>query len=605
MKFGIYARVSTSDGKQNYDRQIQELKDYIKFRYPDFKDEDIEVFPEMVSGYKKDERERGQLKKLLDICRNESEYFNTIFVTEISRLGRNPKITRDIIEELTELKVNIYIKSLNLNTLDEHGRRNSITNIILQILMEYSDMESQTFKERSKSGLLKSVRDGKVGGGRIYPYGYTKGEDKMLVVHPTEKDVILSIFKWYSEGKGTKVISKLLNSQSIPTRYNKSFLDQDINFKIQKKGGEIKWSDGQVYGIITNPIYKGTRRYKGMLIECPSIISEELFDKCQEIRQSKKVKISGKYVFLLKDLLKCGVCGRNYVGTFKIDEKVYKCGSTRHIDKNCNNKGVNISLVESVLFHLISVSSDLIDHVNFSTEVRNLLLDEKKQLMLEIDGLEYELGVEKKVPEKLITLYQNSPSFTVEQFEGRMEIVNSKINKIQTSLKIKKSELEIKVGLLNSSNNTKRETLIGSKKDRSQMSNFFIQFFDRISVKEVSNSSIFLDVYVKLYNGSILKFGLVLDRKGIMKKEKKYSYCISECLLIIGGVGHLIVSSRYKEGVDVKSIGREVVEIFKNVDSNFSLTDTSKMVNDEHFVLDKFFSISEDYLIKIEDSYLL
>ena len=48
----IYARVSKSDGSQDYNRQVNELKEIAKTH--GYKD--IEVFAESISGYKKDER---------------------------------------------------------------------------------------------------------------------------------------------------------------------------------------------------------------------------------------------------------------------------------------------------------------------------------------------------------------------------------------------------------------------------------------------------------------------------------------------------------------------------------------------------------------------
>ena len=117
---------------------------------------------------------------------------------------------------------------------------------------------------------------------------------------------------------------------------------------------DIRWSDKQIHDIIRNPIYKGQRRFKGEFLTIPPIISEELFDECTQIRENKRTRnMTTTYTYLLKDLLICGRCGRNYYARYKPikgGDKVYKCSSTLTIKKSCGNCGININLIESVFF---------------------------------------------------------------------------------------------------------------------------------------------------------------------------------------------------------------------------------------------------------------
>jgi len=61
-KVAIYARVSTSDGKQDYNRQIDDLTKVIKRE--GYSDNEIEIFAESISGYKKKD-DRIEFKALL------------------------------------------------------------------------------------------------------------------------------------------------------------------------------------------------------------------------------------------------------------------------------------------------------------------------------------------------------------------------------------------------------------------------------------------------------------------------------------------------------------------------------------------------------------
>ena len=62
------------------------------------------------------------------------------------------------------------------------------------------------------------MKNGKVGGGLLINYGYTKDENKMLVIDPVESKVVKLIYQLCLEGKGTKVISNYLNENNIPTK---------------------------------------------------------------------------------------------------------------------------------------------------------------------------------------------------------------------------------------------------------------------------------------------------------------------------------------------------------------------------------------------------
>jgi len=165
-RIAIYSRVSTAD-KQDYTRQVNELK---KIGYDNgFSDKQMTLYSEAISGYKKDERH--QLNAMLSQIEADPTYFSAVYVSEISRLGRNPKETRRIVDRLSELKVTLYIQSLKRYTLDDKGAMSIDTSIILQVLMEYANLEAETFKTRSRSGLRKAAMDGKYIGGVASAYG--------------------------------------------------------------------------------------------------------------------------------------------------------------------------------------------------------------------------------------------------------------------------------------------------------------------------------------------------------------------------------------------------------------------------------------------------
>ena len=398
----IYARVSTHD-KQNYQSQVNELTKVAKEHGCD----EVEVFAESISGYKKLEF-RYEMERLFKIIRKDPTHFSCVYVSEISRLGRDPKETTNILNFFSDYNVPVYIKNIFQFTI-VNGQRNNILEIIIKILVEFADQEARFTKERFKRGLLDSARSGKAGGSKHLPYGYRKDENKFLVVDPEEAEIIVNIFNWYLEGNGTKRIATLLNSHSIPTRYNKVYTK---NIKLKNSGVEvdpktIKWSDAVVYSILTNPLYKGERRYKNEIINAPAIIASSQWQKVQDTLKEKfnaKIK-SSKYVYLLKDLATCGKCGRNYFGRYKSDgrDKFYMCSSRRTKNGNCGNKGISIEFLEGIIWKLLSG----IKHGELSNIFRNskTIIERLNVANAEMNKTEEEIQAIKKQEEKLIELY--------------------------------------------------------------------------------------------------------------------------------------------------------------------------------------------------------
>jgi DNA invertase Pin-like site-specific DNA recombinase len=549
-KVAIYARVSTVD-KQDYQRQVNDCTKAILNE--GYSEDDIDTFSEKISGYKKNE-DRPELDKMLNTIRTNPEYYDCIYVSEISRLGRDPNYTRQLIDELSILKIPIYIQSIGQKTLRADGERNSIMNIIIQVLMEFAHSEARTFSTRSKSGLLQSATSGKAGGGAYLPYGYTKDKlTKELVIDNDEEKVIKDIFNYYKLGKGCKVIAGLLNRDKIPTRANKIFTNRLMKVG-DKNSDDIIWSDKTINDIINNPIYKGDRRYKGekinendtsykgkiikrgkekykeLILSAPVIISSDLFDECYELMKTKSHRnYLTKYTYLLKDLLVCGCCGRNYFAKFKPvkgGDKVYICSSRLIKGGNCGNVGINISLFESTIYNEIVNSKDILKFIGNK--------DIKKQLQSTIDSLNQqlltnikELSTNEKKQNKLLELYTNSKTLRVEDYDFNQSKLINEQKLLQDKIKLIKKELAQNKSALSKQDDKKttQKLLIDAKGNRSELATIFKQFIDKIIIKKIDKNYSSIALYVCV-NGVKLPEPLyiILDLTGIRKKPIQYQY---------------------------------------------------------------------------------
>ena len=193
MKVVIYARVSTVI--QDYDRQIDELKDYAKrMNY-----QVVKVFSEKVSGTKK-VAERNALSELLDYVRTNK--VDKVLIYECSRLSRRIVDFLQVIEELNEQKVSLYIHQNGLETLRKDGSINPIASLVLGIIAQFNSMERSLIRSRMKSGYdhFRS-NGGKVG----RKQGYTKTVDAMKEEYAEE-------IRLLKKGISLRNITKITNT---------------------------------------------------------------------------------------------------------------------------------------------------------------------------------------------------------------------------------------------------------------------------------------------------------------------------------------------------------------------------------------------------------
>ena len=141
----IFVRVSTKD-KQSTDRQVNELNQVASSRNLKV----VEVIEEKVSGTLKNDQREG-IQRLLYLSRKGK--YDILLVSEISRLSRNTHQLLQIVEELNSLKISIYSLNFGIETLNENGKPNPLSQFLLTILSEISRMEREQIVERIKSGL--------------------------------------------------------------------------------------------------------------------------------------------------------------------------------------------------------------------------------------------------------------------------------------------------------------------------------------------------------------------------------------------------------------------------------------------------------------------
>ena len=147
----IYSRVSSESERQDTQRQTTELKQYASRMGYNI----VEVYEEKVSGFKKNEQRPVFTKMLEDINTNQ---IDKILVWELSRIGRSVLNSLQNIQILHDLKVGIYIKNFNLETLNDDKTPNSLSMFMVQILFAVANMESKMTLARLQSGYRNHIK---------------------------------------------------------------------------------------------------------------------------------------------------------------------------------------------------------------------------------------------------------------------------------------------------------------------------------------------------------------------------------------------------------------------------------------------------------------
>lgn len=201
----IYARVSSTNDRQDTTRQVEDLKRYaVTHNYRVAK-----VFEEHISGAKKLE-ERAVLTECLEYCTANSVKF--LLLSELSRLGRSTLQVLRSLEKLHESKVSVFIQNLGIYSLLEDGRVNPIASIMITVLAEMSNIERNNIQYRLNSGRAQYLANGGKLGRKI---GYQKPDDQLKEEY---KNAIQLLKKGYSvravaklEGVSPTTIQKVKN----------------------------------------------------------------------------------------------------------------------------------------------------------------------------------------------------------------------------------------------------------------------------------------------------------------------------------------------------------------------------------------------------------
>ena len=195
----IYARVSSTNDRQNTQRQIEDLT-----RFANSNDYSIVgTYEEHISGATKNEN-RTVLMECINYCI--ANKVNYILLSELSRVGRSTLQVLKSLEMLHEAGVSVYIQNLGIYTLQSNGEPNPIASIMVTVLAEMANIERSNIVYRLNSGRDSYIANG----GKL---GRRKGSTKTIERKKEEYKEVISLLK---RGYSVRNTAKL-SSVSVST----------------------------------------------------------------------------------------------------------------------------------------------------------------------------------------------------------------------------------------------------------------------------------------------------------------------------------------------------------------------------------------------------
>ena len=147
---------------------------------------DLVLLDRISGSIKFQDRPKGQeLTKLV-----EQGKISELWVEEFSRLGRNTGDVIKTLEWLDEMKVNVVVRNIGLQSRP-NGQKNPIWKMISSVMSSLYEMELENIKERTMVGRKVYV----LNGGRLGRPEGTKETEKGFLEKPQTKEIIKIIKK--------------------------------------------------------------------------------------------------------------------------------------------------------------------------------------------------------------------------------------------------------------------------------------------------------------------------------------------------------------------------------------------------------------------------
>lgn len=358
MRVVLYARVSTEEQREagTSESQLSRLRQMAQALGWDVVQE---ISDEAISGIvPMGDRPRG--RRLLD-CEAD-----LVAVYRLDRLSRSLRGLLEVHDALAARGAGIYSVQETFDTSTPLGK------MVFQILGAFAELEHNTIRERTASGIDRVTRTGKWVNGPLPPGYEVDAARNLVLAHDSERWA--QVFHRMAEGSTAVREYRRLVAEEVPA--DRRYLHATLT-------GE--WTYKRLVGLLHSPVYKGVQRTKlsdGSFheAECPATVSTEVWDAVQAKLTDNRRLADRNAVrhYPLRGLLKCAQCGLNLVGQ-KADQRnvYYRCNARDHDSTvTCHAPAVRAADLEAAVWAF--VRDDLLAEPERVIARVQELLDEQK-----------------------------------------------------------------------------------------------------------------------------------------------------------------------------------------------------------------------------------
>ena len=469
LETGIYVRVSTEEqAQEGYSIRAQEEKLRAYARLKEWAVYKIYI-DEGISG--KNITDRPAINEMIaDIKKGEVQ---NVLVFKLDRLTRSVADLISLIELFNEYDCAFNSLTESIDTHSATGR------MFIKILGIFAEFERENIAERTRLGFERKVKEGYAIGAGNASYGYDKKKgEKIQTINEQEAIIVREIFDMFlNKHMSFFKIAGNLNTRNIPTKINSA------------------WYPRTIKHVLTNCNYKGYVRYamydEKKYFEVKGhhepIISEELYNKTQELIKKISVKVFKKHPKVenfFAGVAVCALCGTkmNARGDYKKNEHGYSLPASYR----CRNRGVKKCTASDA--KQTKIEKAFIEYIN--NEIDDFDTLDEVQMAVKQEVKEQNIELSKDLKKQYDKLVRREKELVNSYIQGSVDLEDYKllkagINKEKETISemIESAEERIDEDII-----IKRENIIKSIKENwEQLNNaekrqFVINFIKKIEV---------------------------------------------------------------------------------------------------------------------------
>jgi site-specific DNA recombinase len=313
---GVWIRVSTEDQAkgESPEHHIARAREYAKWN-----NWTIREIYDLAGVSGKTVKDHPEARRMMrDIERG---HITGLIFSKLARLARNTKELLEFSDFFRQHDVDMISLQEKIDTSSPSGR------LFYTMIAAMAQWEREEIADRVNASIKIRAKLGKNLGGAA-PFGYL-WKDNKIIPNPIEAPIRQRMYELFAESKRRKSVARQLNNEGYRTRNGSKFTDTTVVRLIQDPTAKGLYRANHTYrdgkgNILIKP------ESEWILTPVPAIISEELWQQCNDILAEHKAKRppGPRPVHLFSGLLKCGCGASMYIYT----------RSPKYVCQKCRNK---------------------------------------------------------------------------------------------------------------------------------------------------------------------------------------------------------------------------------------------------------------------------